>query len=124
MDLPGANGIEHVDDHTLIISSATLQYLYKYDLRTRVGAQVALVGGAAVAGDCLIFDSTRTTLFVTNGGGAYAGQISALRSSDGWASAEIVINVPVGCGGAAPATATVPAGGFLYTYCAAGFGAG
>ena len=81
--------------------------------------------GPNVIGDGIIFDPTRTLLLVTNGGGSYAGQVSALRSSDHWTSATLVENVPSGCdGGLAPQTATVIVRGKMYTYCAGGFQSG
>ena len=137
LDLPGANGIEHVSD-ALLISSATHGYLYRYDLTPGGWHHPAGGGGitgrvvltyaphltpSALYGDGILFDSTRTTLYVTNAGGDYAGQVSLLRSSDGWASAKVVANVATGCGAKAPQTASVLVDGDLYTYCASGFGA-
>jgi len=124
MDFSGANGIEHADDNTLLISSAFGGYLAKYDIATRAVSQVRMTAGPNVVGDGIVFDSSRTTLLVTNGGGSYGGQVSVLKSSDNWATATLAENVPSGCDSMGPQTATVIARGKIYTYCAAGFGMG
>ena len=40
--------------------------------------QVRMSTGPNVIGDGILFDSSRTMLLVTNGGGSYGGQVPAL----------------------------------------------
>lgn len=74
IDFVGANGIEHIGD-VLIIASFSGCSLYRYDTTTGAGASITLTPSVPVCGDGVYFDSSRTTLYVTNGGGSYAGQV-------------------------------------------------
>ena len=82
MDFGGANGIEHIGD-VLIIASATGCSLYRYDTATGTGAPITLTPSVPVCGDGVYFDSSRTTLYVTNGGGSYGGQVRQSSGSAG-----------------------------------------
>ena len=120
----GCNGIEWLADGALLISQLnTFGHphlgLYRYDTVAKTGA--LLTGTAPLAGDGIIFDASRQTLYSVVGG----TQVDAVQSYDGWQTAvKVGVSVTAGCGAGGPATAAVLVGSDMYISCGANFQAG
>ena len=108
-DLPWPNGIEHVGE-VLIVVQPNVYNFYRYDTATRLGHDIQIFPeGSAIEilgppssaneanGDGIIFDSSRTYLFVVNNHGTLVDTVSVLASYDNWHSARVLMHFKESC---------------------------
>lgn len=133
LDVAAPNGIEHVGS-VLIVAQYNDFQLYRYDTATATGSTIRISPPTAISGDGILFDETRTNLYVVD---QLRATLWVLNSLDNWHTAVLVyqkvIGAPTGSPPLDPAvdasqcttpTAPVLVNGTLFVYCAFGFGTG
>lgn len=117
------NGLENTGTYILVTcfqfpgTPTPTSYLKRWDPTNDAIADVAIPGGYTCQADDMTFDASKTYLYIACGnspGLTYANRVVALKSTDNWATAEVVWTAKSGCASVAAAAFI---GSDLYNIC-------
>lgn len=117
------NGLENTGKYILVTcfqftgAPTPTSYLKRWDPTNDAIADVAITGGYTCQADDMTFDANKNYLYIACGnapGLTYANRVVALKSTDNWATAEVVWTAKSGCASVAAAAFI---GSDLYNIC-------